>query len=196
MYCFYSANKHYELIKKVHFDIKYIYNIKKIKKIVLKELIFQYHLNKTSNLNHYIIRIGDGINFKNQPHKVWGLVNNFKGNVKKMKSGDIIWFLTNKNKGGIIEVAEYKCYYDRNEDLIGINTYTNNQQKWLGNKDWNIQIHYKTIMSVYNSKMNKVLLQGATNIFKYDEKIKNKLKENFDIDLYYEYALLKTQSQY
>ena len=74
--------------------------------------------------------------------------------VKRFIPGDVLWFMTSKSFGGkLIGVAEYTCFYDRNEEpLIPIHTYTNKEQNWEGDGDWSIQIHYENLY--YTEKQN------------------------------------------
>jgi len=89
-----------------------------------------------------------------------------------------LWFLTSKPNGGIfIGVAEYTCFYDRNnEPLIQINSYSNKEQNWEGEDDWSIQIHYKDLYNTEKQNI-KAIIQGAAVIFNY-ETIKNKIEDN------------------
>tara|TARA_Y100000593_G_C4175212_1_gene269096 strand:+ start:349 stop:564 length:216 start_codon:yes stop_codon:yes gene_type:complete len=55
---------------------------------------------------HWIIRIGDGVNFKNSKYPFWGMKKGKDGCMKSIlinnvKEGDILWFCTNKANGGI-----------------------------------------------------------------------------------------------
>jgi hypothetical protein len=197
MICIYSGLKHYQNMKKIQIEIKKRYIFREIKKMILRELIYNVNLKNTiAKQKHYIIRVGDGDNFIRQPYKVWGLSNKYKRPINNINANDVIWWLTNKNNGGIIEVAEFKNCYNRNDDILGINTYTNTQQRWLGNKDWNIQMHYNTVQKIDDKKLNKIFLQGASSIWAYNTKLKDKIKNDFNINLYHEYAVIKTNQYF
>ena len=62
--------------------------------------------------NHWIIRVGDGENFKNSKLPFWGVKKGKNSNVKSIVEkqftpGDIIWFIISKEYGGkAIGVAE------------------------------------------------------------------------------------------
>lgn len=122
--------------------------------------------------NHYIVRVGDGVNFKNSIKPFWGVKrgknNNIKSIVKKINQGDILWFLTNAKYGGkFIGMAEFSCFYDKeDEPLFPINTYTNEQQGWSGDEKWDIQIHYKKF---YNTERQNItaILKGQSPILYY-----------------------------
>ena len=143
---------------------------------------------------HWIIRIGDGVNFKNSKYPFWGMKKGKDGCIKTflinhVKEGDILWFCTNKKHGGIaIAMAEYTTFYDRSDEpLIKINTYTNKDQNWIGDEDWSIQMHYKNL---YNTEKQtiQVILSGPSPIIEYDKERPN--QKNID-DLYKHYKGFK-----
>ena len=125
-------------------------------------------------VKHWMIRIGDGINFINSTYAVWGVKRGrngaIKGLVKKIKPGDILWFFTSKKFGGnFIGMAEYTRMFDRDDEkLIKIHTLTNAQQNWTGNEDWSIQIHYKNLYLVFLKQNIPVCIQNPGIIFDYE----------------------------
>lgn len=127
----------------------------------------------TSSNQHYIIRCGDGKNFLNSNYPYWGVKrgknNCIKSMVKKFKSGDILWFITNKNSGGrIIGMAEYINFYDRqDETLVNINTFSNEEMGWDGNNEWDIQINYCNLFHTIKQDIKIIISCGAI-ILKYD----------------------------
>lgn len=137
---------------------------------------------------HYIIRVGDGINFKNSKFPFWGIKsgnnNQFKSRVAKFKKGDILWFMVNKSDGArLIAMAEYEKFFDRREEpLIYIHTITNRQQNWtepnIGEEDWSIQIHYTNLYLIEKHNI-KASWPGGAFIFDYETK-----KDNVSHDLY------------
>lgn len=142
--------------------------------------------------NHLIVRVGDGINFKNSKLPFWGIKKGKNGSVKsiinKITPGDIIWFIISKKYGGkAIGVAEYTEYHDRSEEtLVSINTYSNKDQNWKGEEDWDIQIHYKNLYITEKQDI-QIIIQCAATILKY-ETFKN--KHNLP-DLYNHYKNFK-----
>ena len=100
---------------------------------------------------HWLIRVKDGKNFNNSKFPFWGVKRGRSGCylsiVKKFKIGDILWFMTSKSYGGkLIGMSEYTKYYDKeDEPLININTFTNDEQNWEGDVEWDIQIHYTNL---------------------------------------------------
>lgn len=121
---------------------------------------------------HFIIRVGDGKNFKNSKYPFWGLK---KGNgsvktiVSKIKKGDILWFMISKKYGGkLIGMSEYKSYHDRDDEpLIPLYTYSNEEQNWEGNEDWSIQINYENL---YNTEKQNIeaVVPFSGSILKYE----------------------------
>jgi hypothetical protein len=85
-------------------------------------------------------------------------------------------------------MAEYSCNYDRvDEPLITINTYSNKEQNWKGEDDWDIQIHYTNFYNTEVQNLEIVIQCGAT-IMEY-ETFKDK-KKDFP-DLYHHYKNFK-----
>tara|TARA_Y100000389_G_scaffold166316_1_gene171016 strand:+ start:11979 stop:12443 length:465 start_codon:yes stop_codon:yes gene_type:complete len=119
---------------------------------------------------HFIIRVGDGNNFKNSNYPCWGLKKGrgVKTMVSKIKRGDILWFMTSKKYGGkLIGMSEFKCYYDRDDEpLIPLYTYSNKEQNWQGDDNWSIQINYEYL---YNTEKQNIeaLVACSANILNY-----------------------------
>ena len=142
-------------------------------------------------MNHWLIRVNDGVNFNNSKLPFWGVKrgrnNCMKTIVKKIKPNDVLWFFTSKKYGGkIIGMAEYSHFYDRqDEPLIKMNTYTNKDQGWIGDDDWDIQIHYNNLY--LTDKQNiLVCIQCAANILNYET-----FRKKIDDDLEYHYRNYK-----
>jgi hypothetical protein len=145
-----------------------------------------------SNPNHYIFRVGNGINFKNSTNPVWGLSKKAKGTktiVSNIKKGDILWFLKNKSCGGnFIGMAEYVRFFDKDDEpLVKINTFTNEEQNWNGDNldNLSLQIRYGNLYKTEKQNIEAVIKNQST-IINY-ETIKNKIKE----DLYKHYINYK-----
>ena len=149
-------------------------------------------MEKNHDINMWIIRVGNGNNFRNSRYPFWG-VKSGRGNTIKsfiknnMKTGDVLWFLTSKIHGGkLIGMATYTTFYDRrDEPLVNINTLTNKEQHWIGDEEWNIEIHYS---SFYDTERQDICLciQCAAVIMNYNT-FKHKIKE----DLYLHYNNFK-----
>lgn len=117
--------------------------------------------------NHWLVRVKDGKNFKNSKHPCWGVR---KGAVpKKLKPGDILWFLTSKPYGGkIIGMAEYTgCYSRLDEPLIPVHTYSNDEMGWVGGGDWDIQLNYTNLYDTTRQSITAIVC-CAGNILNYN----------------------------
>jgi hypothetical protein len=138
---------------------------------------------------HWIIRVGDGENFRNSRFPVWGVNRRWgnENNVKKIKKGDIIWFLTSCKYGGkLIGMCEFCQYYDRlDEPLLPINTVTNEEQNWVGGGAWDIQIQY-TNLYVTEKQNIKGCIHSRKGVVEYEE-----VKDEIVGDLYQHYCNFK-----
>ena len=131
---------------------------------------------------HFIIRVGDGDNFRNSKFPFWGVKRGrggcIKTIVKKFNKGDILWFMTSKKYGGkLIGMSEYYDFYDRaDEPLIQINTLTNEEQNWKGDDDWGIQIRY---CNLYTTERQNIIgcIQCSGIILEY-ESFRDKINGN------------------
>ncbi len=136
----------------------------------------------------WIIRVRDGENFIKSKYPFWGVISKFKGSVKKFKKGDILCFLTSKKYGAkIIGMAEYTEFSIREDGkLISIYTYvnTNKEQGWTGEREWDIEIHYKNLYITPDKTYIGGIIKGQCVIFDYD---KPKTKEQISGDLYEHY---------
>lgn len=142
--------------------------------------------------NHWIIRVGNGENFKNSRYSFWGVKKGIgKGNiktiVKKMRENDVLWFLTSKKFGGkMIGLAEYDKFYDKDDEpLIKVNTYSNEEQNWNGSDVWSIQINYKNLYITERQNIKTCIPCSAT-ILSY-----NTFKSRINIDLIKHYHNFK-----
>ena len=137
---------------------------------------------------HWIIRVGDGKNFKNSKHLVWGFSNNC---VEKIEKGDILWFLTSKPFGGkFIGMAEYVETYNRREEtLINCSTFSNEEMGWVGGEEgkWYIQILYSNLYDTERQNIYAVL-PGQQKVYNYEDyidKIEDDLYEHYKGFIFY-----------
>ena len=158
----------------------------KPKEVVKEDMTLKNNTGK----NHWIIRVADGKNFRNSVHPFWGMKKGRGGCIKSffvnnVNKGDILWFSTNKKNGGkAIGMAEYTECYDREEEpLIQINTYSNKEQGWEGDDDWDLQIHYTKLYDTEKQNI-QILLSGPSPIIEYKPYTEN--QKNID-DLYKHY---------
>jgi hypothetical protein len=139
------------------------------------------------NMQHYIIRVKDGNNFRNSKLPYWAMKSGkngcIKSVIKKIKPGSILWFLTSKKYGSqIIGMAQYCRFYDINDEpLLQINTISNEDQNWKGDECWNIQIHYTNL---YITEKQNIYgcISHSSSILEYE-----KYKEKINGDLYEHY---------
>ena len=147
------------------------------------------------NEQHWIFRVEDGENFRNSNFPIWGVKrgknNCIKTIVKKIKLGDVCWFMTSKKYGGkLIGVGEYNGYYDRtDETLVQVNTISNEDQNWKGDSLWDIQIHYSNL---YNTEKQNITacIQCGGIILEYET-----FKDKINGDLYEHYKNFKFYSE-
>jgi hypothetical protein len=141
----------------------------------------------------WIIRVNDGENFRNSKFPFWGVKRGKGGRIKtiikKMKNGDILWFMTSKNHGGkLIGMSEYCGFYDvDDEPLIQINTKTNEEQSWKGDEHWDIQIHYRNLYITERQNITGCIQCGGI-ILEYEtfkEKIDGNLYEHYKNFIFY-----------
>lgn len=144
---------------------------------------------------HWLVRVNDGENFRNSSHPFWGVKKGkngcIKGVVDKLKNGDILWFITSKKYGGnAIGMGEYISYHDRDsEPLLSVHTYSNEEQNWKGDGNWNIQLHYKNLYITEKQNINVVVQCGGV-ILEY-ETFKNRIMQ----DLYIHYDGFKLYAE-
>jgi predicted RNA-binding protein len=75
-----------------------------------------------ADINHYILRVGDGENFINGFAKhLWAVKDSHKSFLEKVKQGDKLWFIRSKTSedlysGKIIAVVDFQS---KNERIIG-----------------------------------------------------------------------------
>jgi hypothetical protein len=140
---------------------------------------------------HWIFRVNDGDNFRNSKYPFWGIKRGKNGCMKtiitKIKHGDILWFLTSKSYGSkFIGMGEYSGFYDRNDEpLFHINTKTNQEQGWIGDDPWDIQIHYSNLYDTENQNIT-ACIQCGSNILEYAT-----FRDRISSDLYEHYKNYK-----
>jgi hypothetical protein len=131
---------------------------------------------------HVLIRIKDGVSFRNSKNPVWGMNRGGLGLAKKMKEGDIIWFHVNKTNGAkAIAVAEYtgQLYDRKTEPLMRIHTLTNEEQGWVDKDERDIQIHYKNLYMIEHADVN-ICFRGQWGIQWYTS-VKNKIDDDLPV---------------
>lgn len=131
---------------------------------------------------HWIIRVGDGKNFKKSKCPIWGMKRCHKTCVKKMNKGDVLWFLTSKAYGGmVIGMSEFVGWNDRqDEPIIQMKTISNYDNGWEGDEKWDIQIEYTNLYLI--EKQNIAFsLQCASTIMSYCKFIEDIKDQGHDL---------------
>lgn len=125
-------------------------------------------VSTTMSPTHWIIRVKDGVNFRNSKHPRWGMKRGNKPVVQQMNAGDILWFLTSKAYGGcFIGMAEFVRASDITEEEPFIQLHTTEEMGWEGDADdeWPIHVHYKNLFNT--EKLNfKFIVPGAFAVSK------------------------------
>lgn len=135
-------------------------------------------------MNHWIIRIGNGENFKNSKYPFWGLINHWKPHAAKIKENDILWFLCNKdtNDNKILGMARFTKMLDkRDEVLINIETTNNIEQGWDCNS-YDIELHYTDLYDTSEQNI-KIHIRNQVPVINYydnTEKIKEDLEKHYN----------------
>lgn len=136
--------------------------------------------------NHYIIRVGDGNNFKSSsPVGIWGIRSKYRTFLKNVKEGDILWFIINKRKGATHngKIIAMATYLSTNKRVSGI-TSSNEDLHWDAKSRhawWDTELHYEYLYNV--STCNLFTGQrNQTTICSYDN-----IKEGLLVNLVVEY---------
>ena len=59
---------------------------------------------------YYILRVGDGDNFANSRNlKMWAIQSRYKTFLKKVKTGDKLWFIQNIKSFNVTSIA-FSCH--------------------------------------------------------------------------------------
>lgn len=83
-------------------------------------------------------------------------------------------------------MAEYTGYYDReDEPLIQVHTKTNEEQNWIGDEKWDIQIHYRNLYVTERQNIT-ACVQCAGVILEYET-----FKDSVSRDVYVDYDNFK-----
>jgi hypothetical protein len=140
---------------------------------------------------HWLLRIGDGDNFKKSSRKsIWGIDSTSRSGsksfLKNVKEGDILWFVPSKTPSGpepLVAMATYTTAIKRITGPLIKHSLTNEELGWTeGN--WDMEIHYKNLKNIstcglypcikaalvirqYPCKCNVNLFEEYINIMKY-----------------------------
>jgi hypothetical protein len=170
------------------FDEKFNYNklLEWCLFIDASEYTFKYDLpsiiffDKNDSKTHWLLRIGNGDNFKNSSKfNIWGVqhttsVKNFESLVQE---GDILWFIVSKNNGQAVAFAEYVNHNER--------TKTDEELGWKienNSNNWTIEINYKNLSNVENKNYFTHIIGQNVNIRQYNNKCIINLPQIYEIN--------------
>ena len=139
--------------------------------------------SRNKSVTHWLLRIGDGIHFKNSSSKcIWGINSNntcSKSFIKKAKEGDILWFVTGKSRGHLVAVTTYKSMNNRIIGPLINHSFTNKDLGWTEQEgDWDIEIHYSNLYNISKCLLYSDI-KGAVCIRIYNDKCKVNLPEEY-----------------
>ena len=140
---------------------------------------------------HFAVRVSDGKNFrKSSKLGIWGIKSNTptnKGFLRKVQSGDKLWFVKNASRGKILAVATYMSCKNRGEvgTLLDLSM-TNEDLGWTGELNGiDIEIHYTNLYWLDHIETPlSIKLTNQSSFMEYKEENKDKL----EIDLPAEYS--------
>lgn len=141
---------------------------------VLDEMLIMKEMDQK---NHWLLRIGNGNNFKNSSKfNIWGVkqTTNTKSFEKLVKKGDVLWFIVSRNNGQAIAFAEYINHNARTktDQELGWETEPNSH-------NWTIEINYEHLTNVEDKNLYTCIVGQNVNIRKYNEKCKINLPQLF-----------------
>ena len=143
----------------------------------LDEMLIIQEIQRLDSKNHWLLRIGNGNNFKNSSRfNIWGVTQttNSKSFEKLVKKGDVLWFIVSKKNGQAIAFAEYINHNER--------TKTDEELGWeleTNSRNWTIEINYEKLTNVEDKNLFTCIVGQNVNIRKYNEKCKINLPQLF-----------------
>ena len=139
--------------------------------------------------NHWLIRVGDGENFKNSSkYNIWGCKSNLsKTFLKDVTAGDKLWFITNKSQGQIIAVTLYESHNERIFGPLVDLSMSNDELGWVGDYDLDTEIHYSNLYNISQCDLH-INLKARNSIIRY-------VNDKYNIDLINEYRYISKYSK-
>ena len=100
--------------------------------------------------NHFLLRIGDGVHFNASSSKsIWGINSEHpcaKNFLRKVKEGDLLWFVKSETRGQIVAVATFTDTKTRILGPLIALTLTNSELGWEKSEGvWDTEVHYKDL---------------------------------------------------
>ena len=131
----------------------------------------------SNNNNDWLLRVGDGENFKNSSkYNIWGINTTTspfgKHFVNNVKPGDRLWFIKGNSNGKAIAVATFVSHNLRELGPLINFTMTNEELGWTNNGPrWtsNVEVHYTDLYGLNDCEL-LTHIKGAASIRKYDKK--------------------------
>lgn len=142
---------------------------------------------------YYILRIGNGHNFKNSSkYSIWGIRKRNRSFLNTVKLGDVLIFVKNKTKtdtniGKIVAIAEFDQLRNRETGPLISLTATNNDLGWTGDiaDNCEVELVYKNLKNVSGCELYTGL-KGQSTIVDYDN-----VKEKISLNIPFEYLMMK-----
>jgi len=101
------------------------------------------------------------------------------GFLKKVKEGDLLWFVKSKTNGQIIAVATFTETKKRILGPLISLTLTNTELGWdKTDGDWDTEVHYKDLYNLTNCNLISEI-KGAAGIRLYNENCKVNLPAEY-----------------
>ena len=139
---------------------------------------------------HWIIRVGNGKNFKQSSNKkIWGISTSNKNSnnfLKKVKEGDLLWFVTSKSFGQIIAVSTYVSQRKREIGPLVSLTDTNEELGWEGDNNCDMEIHYDNLFNLTDCELFSNIKSPC---------VIRRANEKINIDFDNEYYFIKKYSK-
>jgi len=139
-------------------------------------MIYNDRLLKKMICTDWLLRVGDGNNFKSSSkYRIWGVQSTTptsKYFLKNVKPGDRLWFVKSKSQGLLLGVAIYRSQNKRCFGPLIDTCLTEDELGWTHDgPDWesDTEIHYTDL---YGLEACELLthIKSPSTIRKYDEK--------------------------
>ena len=139
--------------------------------------------------NDWILRVGDGENFKtSSDFNTWGLNStstDSKYFISNAIRGDRLWFVTTNSKGRVLAVATFASLNKREEDVVLVNDKLTDEELGWKHKEneefvWKVdtEIHYIDLYNVWDCEI-LTNIKSPKGVRKYSEKCAVNLPEEY-----------------
>jgi hypothetical protein len=108
------------------------------------------HLNTPKMPQHWLLRVADGVHFeRSQKYMRWGVNSKHSwvpAFLRRVRSGDVLWFIKGKSNGQAIGVATFTQHCPRVLGPLIAITPTDEDLGWVESRgDWDVEVHYKDL---------------------------------------------------